>query len=1237
MQIKHRIRTVLLIIVLSLIATCMCFSNYDKNSYLSGWDTLHPEFNMSLYWERITSVWQSHQGLGAPPSQSHIAEIPRMFFLSLFSFFVSQNLIRYSFFFLTIVIGPIGVFIFIESLINDTYSREQSINSYASFLGSLFYLLNYGTIQQFIVPFEMFATMYALLGFVFFFLNKYLKTQHKSYLLGYIISILFSSAIAHTATLWYVFFLGITMFLVSRMYLDKVRLKTVIAVLFVTVAINSFWILPQIYYAVTESKSVINSKIHRLSSEETYHYNKKFGTINNYILMRGFLSEWTIITDDFKAKPLLESWEKYIAQNSVRFCLYLFFSVSLIGIIRTLFRKPHNNALASLILPYIICLVPLLINIPFLSTIISYIRELSPIIKEAFRSPYTKFSLYDIFFRSIFFGYGIYSILIVTKKRIHVRYSRYIVTAILVMFGYAIIYSSVPSFRGFFIHPQMRVKIPEYYFSFFKWSKSLSHDARMLELPFQSLYGWNYYYWNELDQPQIHQSAGFLWFGLPQPLMNREFDRWYQPNEQSYRELSYALSTKNTVLFKNLIHKYQIEYLIIDTSRFNPVAFPSHLEEHKQELMQTIKNTPGIIQYKNFGSLIVYQTSLHNNIKSNFILYTHNLPAVTPKYDTNYYDAVYHTMGNYLTPKDNDTLYYLPGRNIMNTTERIKKSYIKRSNSQVIFRINDINLTNFNYMNLTLPDITRKIFQLEIRIKKIFDKYEAFFNIPTVFTGLNITHKLSLGNLEHAGYISFEDKVFDLQEALSSNSPFLINLKSKSIKIKTYESKALEQNRITASIKKFNLCSNSQGSEYFGSSYKNNTLEMFTNKGSICTDVYFNSTYSASHIIKLYLNADSQGSLSYCIYDETDLSCNSYQKLKNGINTIVLFPEDIISFKFDTTSTNSDQSAFISLEQSAVFQQLPFTYDMSFSNIEQTIKLKNSMSFPFKPPLKTFKATSESKLSKNCDGNKSNITNKEIDNKQMHITYTVEEGTICDNFHFVLPNVQQSYLLSIQSKYLSGLPLRFCVRDSKNNSCLFTDVLTKNKQFDYDYFIIPSYPNLTNGQIELFLKSVGDQKSISQIKNIEIFTFPYEKIQHLLLSKHSQKNYPGHETEHFLPIENKKSQLIYIDISALDNPATLLFDQAYEQNWKGFVMDSSYKYIPQLLAPVFGKSIDESHVLVNNWANGWSITKDNIVNNVYFTAIYLPQYLFYCGILITIITLIIALLPIKKGGTNGIM
>ena len=73
--------------LLAAIAILICIASYSKGTFLTGWDTLHPEFDFGLNFKRlIFGVWREEQGLGAVAGHSHMADLPRVIILWILNF-----------------------------------------------------------------------------------------------------------------------------------------------------------------------------------------------------------------------------------------------------------------------------------------------------------------------------------------------------------------------------------------------------------------------------------------------------------------------------------------------------------------------------------------------------------------------------------------------------------------------------------------------------------------------------------------------------------------------------------------------------------------------------------------------------------------------------------------------------------------------------------------------------------------------------------------------------------------------------------------------------------------------------------------------------------------------------------------------------------------------------------------------------------------------------------------------
>src|SRR3972149_12072602 len=187
-------------LLIILLTGVLAWKNYVPGTILSGWDTLHPEFNLALYLKRaFWGVWQEHQGVGAVASQAHIAELPRLLIVGVLSLVLPLNLVRYSFFFFTLGMGALGAYFlakYLLSIHSERFSKE------ASFLAGVFYVLNLATLQQFYVPLEMFAVHFAALPWLFFLVIAFLREGKRKLLIWFSLVTLFSASMAHTPTLF---------------------------------------------------------------------------------------------------------------------------------------------------------------------------------------------------------------------------------------------------------------------------------------------------------------------------------------------------------------------------------------------------------------------------------------------------------------------------------------------------------------------------------------------------------------------------------------------------------------------------------------------------------------------------------------------------------------------------------------------------------------------------------------------------------------------------------------------------------------------------------------------------------------------------------------------------------------------------------------------------------------------------------------------------------------------------
>lgn len=669
------------VLIIVIITIFLSWQNYTPGTYLTGWDTLHPEFNFPLNFERlINGVWREEQGLGAVAGHSHMADLPRVLLLYLESFILPASLLRYSYFFISLLLGPLGVFYFLKVQILKGKLLPAT-------LGALFYLLNLGTLQHFYVPFEMFAALYSTLPWLFLFTLNFLKNPSKKNLILYSIFTIISSPMAYAATLWYAFFANLLILGATHVLLQKnklTHLKRLITLILCTLILNSYWLLPNLYHLKTSSIDVSNAKINQMFSQKAFLHDQKYANIKDALFLKSFLFDWQEYKNSNFA-PLLETWQKHLSNPLVQSIGWIIAGVIIYGIVESLRSKTKATAPITLRL-----LLPgLMFSLAFLlhshepiKSIFAALRENSSLFKEGLRFPWTKFSIFVMFYYSIFFAFGTYKL----SNKIKISYKY-----ILFTFSFLLFTFSFPSFQGYLIDPSRRVKIPQAYFETINWFSQKDPSARIATFPLTTFKGWEYYNWN-------FEGAGFMWFGIKQPLLMRDLDRWEPSNENFYWEASHALYSKNLELLEKVLEKYQVSYLLADSNNIDPAS--SHAL-YLDELDELVSLSQKISFEKSFGNMKIYKVNLEPN-SSKFISVKSNLPQVEPTYTWNNYDPAFEELGLYAsTPVTRQPIYF-PFRSLFTGKKPEQKEFTIEENEDYFIFSNPLPKESAN-LSLTAP------------------------------------------------------------------------------------------------------------------------------------------------------------------------------------------------------------------------------------------------------------------------------------------------------------------------------------------------------------------------------------------------------------------------------------------------------------------------------------------------------------------------------------------------------
>lgn len=1161
-------------ILLVTITLIICARNYTPGTFLTGWDTLHPEFNYRIYWARILGgVWQEHQSLGGVASQAHASEIPRIIILMLFNILFPMSFIRYAYAFLMLILGPLGLYVFLKHIfLKNMPIRQAEIGALA---GGLLYVLNLGTLQHFYVPLEMFLTHFGFLGWVFYFAVRLVETPNKKTLFLYSLVTFLTSSQAHTPTLFYAFLLTFMGFLGTFGIMKIIETHKIdylmrgIGVFLLTLVLNFYWLLPGLYFAINHGREIQASKIHQLFSEEAFLQNKEFGNVRDIIVIKNFLFNWGEHVGEGQFGDLLNEWNSYHAGSYALQLGYVFFALIVLGVFFSSVRSPlYSVAVFAVFIISIFFLFN--VNPPF-GFIFIFLQNHIPLFKEAFRFPFTKFSITLMFSYAVFFGafVGYFTSFMEWVLRKDGLVFLWRVLTVLLVVG-SLVYFMWPAFQGYLISPSMRVKIPDRYFEMFKYFDGQSKYGRVMNLPIHSFWGWVYYNWDPKTQLG-YQGAGFLWFGIKQPLINREFDRWNLENEQPYRDVSWSVYSMDPSQFELALNKYQIRWIIVDKSVIAVGQDAKVLfTQETQDLLQKIN---GLVLAKDFGEgLLVYEYFPKKEFVSDEIVDSYYLSGHSTYKE--YGDPVYEQKGTYVNSGDSPA----PFLGITNDFEGVNPKYIESKDGYLLLTNN-----RFGFTALHPDGFKDSSAQFEVFAKLNEDQSVNLSFKPTFKSAFEKTVVIPSG-LGKTLLVKGGETVLPISvDSLNTQSEARLGvvgfLKLGVQDILVFKDDKLKEQPVYYDGSVLEPCGTPGKDASFSVDRMNTGFVLTASNVNACLTMPVSKFASDSGVGDRLLVVRSEISKdisagSVCILDsKSGLCANSklnpstsylYTKSGNMDAYFLRFFVRALSSGGGDSSVEYDNSGVSILEPSA-------TFTVDFTDFR-------NQSVVFGDGIRLYKSFDDggevATLLNNpryCNGSTEKITTEAFSNTNGTYSYISTSGlSVCDSFFF--PNKSHSfgYILEVKSRNINGVPLRICLTNEFSKRCDIYTSLGFNKDLTTEYFIVPPFDSSFGYTLNVSNLEFGSDISVNELSYVALVPFPFKYIRSL---------------ESDIPKQNLQPLFVH--------------NQAYESGW---VVLCGWGICPV------------SHVKVNNWANGWMFPGG--IDPSLVTPFFWPEVLEWLGLVI---------------------
>src|SRR5258706_153521 len=315
----HMKKHLLPILILFFLWLVIVYTNHIPGTWLTGWDTIHAEFNFGLNVHRsLTAVWQEYQGTGLMGGMGHAADLPRQLILWTLSPIIPAYLMRYLWTMVMLLLGILGTYTLIYDIIQKARTQgSQKIATAEALIGASYYLYNLVTVQTFFAPYEAFVGHYAGLPWLLWGALRLIhQYNRKNMLIFTLLNLVFMTQF-YVPTLFVVY--GVTLTVIMIGYLSfNLRKQTfmhILGIYLVTLCIHAFWLAPFAYDTITNNQVIVQGKINQMATEDTFLKNQTYGTIQDTLTLKNF---WFDTTEYYpkanKTEFMLATWSRYMGQ-----------------------------------------------------------------------------------------------------------------------------------------------------------------------------------------------------------------------------------------------------------------------------------------------------------------------------------------------------------------------------------------------------------------------------------------------------------------------------------------------------------------------------------------------------------------------------------------------------------------------------------------------------------------------------------------------------------------------------------------------------------------------------------------------------------------------------------------------------------------------------------------------------------------------------------------------------------
>lgn len=1216
-------------------------TNYISNTYLIGWDNVSIELNFGLNFKRaIFAVWQEFQGVGLVGGHPHAADLPRIIFQFIASLILPLNTIRYSYMFAMLLLGPIGTFFLLKNVV--LKSRSSNIAFYVAFAGSMFYLLNLGMVQNFYISLEAFATFYGFLPWLIYILIELLESFNRKRLFLFIIINLLSAPFAFIPQIFLaytgvVFFIAISKILESKE--KRQALKRVLVAILLLFIVHSYWLLPFIYFTANNLGVRYDSQFNTILSEKFFLQNKDYGGIDDVSILRGGYFDTTDYNPENKqvSRLIFQPWIEHLNNPVVLGIGYLTFAMVLIGALSLFIRR--DRWWIGFLGIFTLGTFMLMNDNPPLGLLFRFLQENISIFKEAFRFPYNKFSVVALVGFTILFTNGVYLLYRLLNDFVP-KYQAVVNLFVTAVITTCLIYFTLPIWKGQLFYNQIQQNIPSEYFELFDYLNQQDPNTRIANFPQYTLYGWNYNNWG-------YHGSGFLWYGIEQPILDRNFDVWSSINEAYYSEISQALYSKNHTQFKDVLDKYQASWILIDKNIIAPNREDVLFHQELLDVVNEMNELGLIAETKQFDNLYLYRLKRDEQYQ-NYIFAPETLTEVDGTFKSTSRDLIYEEYGNYAATNESTT--FAPFASL--TDKSLAIDIIDHSKSPNLVVNNNVEYLSFTKgVNNTLQNsiaikngsdlLTNIPFDVYAKSNQTSTTFKFVLYLPTILIngevmwgGTRSITKTIDYNIVNGVYLYINQKqVIPINMAVTNEYSYissgqLANDGDHIISVYTLQPKQSKQ----IAVEKFSdmiNCADKEFGETVNLTVLENTLTLKGSNASPCVYAPSDLLIEPDDLLRTEVSYSTPSATIpfLCSAIEGDPSCinnpRSYEleTHDNGQNRWVNYTQNTspnpsnvwVTASLDAYYQSGIQEITYSdfvLSNYAKVAYFNFSQDeiISASALPDSIKYEqsiNKISFLF--PLSKIHndlVFDDTRLimgtnPRNCSYNNKGLGSTTLTNQEL-IYKSTDGGIACNTYEFPDMYQNQGYVIALESINTNGLPISICLYNYETGHCdIESRLQNSNRNSIFQYLLVPPMVQGAFGySLNLSSESVGNIESTNILRSLYVKAIPYEQLKSIFIHSNGTvrtNTFPNNvdiiSTTHRVPF------LYSIEYTSESEKSLIALSQSYGNGW-------------------YLVGVPSKHLKLNNWENAWIVPLGQ--HKVYL--IFIPQFFQFIGIILLILT-----------------